>query len=135
MVTDVIDFHEVRTGERNDGTVYGMYSWARKLGQALAGGLSGWALGWIGFESTLGRGSGQSPAVLDGIYTLSTLVPALLLGLAGTGAVDQRQVRRHVPALHVREERHAQAPERVEDGLVLGQGRDRWCLGAADEHR
>ena len=83
VVTDVIDFHEVRTGERNDGTVYGMYSWARKLGQALAGGLSGWALGWIGYASTSGGGAGQSAAVLDGIYALSTLVPALLMGLAG----------------------------------------------------
>lgn len=80
FITDVIDFQEIRTGERNDATVYATYSWARKLGQALAGGLSGWALGWIGYESAAGGGIQQPQSVLDGIYTLTTLVPALLLG-------------------------------------------------------
>ncbi|MBB5830775.1 MFS transporter [Brachybacterium aquaticum] len=51
FITDVIDYQEIRTGERNDATVYSLYSWARKLGQALAGGISGWALGWIGYQS------------------------------------------------------------------------------------
>ena len=76
FITDVIDLQEIRTGERHDATVYGMYSWARKLGQAIAGGLVGWALGWIGYQS---GGVEQSRSVLDGIYTLGTLVPALLL--------------------------------------------------------
>ncbi|MGP4977931.1 MFS transporter [Brachybacterium tyrofermentans] len=78
FITDAIDFQEVRTGERNDATVYATYSWARKLGQAIAGGLTGWALGWIGYESVAG-GTEQSQGVLDGIYSLSTLVPAGLL--------------------------------------------------------
>ena len=34
-----IDDREVRTGSRDDGTVYSVYSFARKIGQALAGGL------------------------------------------------------------------------------------------------
>ena len=34
MITDVIDDTEVRTGERSDGTIYAVYSFARKLGQA-----------------------------------------------------------------------------------------------------
>jgi len=76
FITDVIDLQEIRTGERNDATVYGMYSWSRKLGQAIAGGLTGWALGWIGYEA---GGVAQSESVLDGIYTLGTLVPAALL--------------------------------------------------------
>ncbi|MBP2408382.1 MFS transporter [Brachybacterium fresconis] len=78
FITDAIDFQEVRTGERNDATVYATYSWARKLGQAIAGGLTGWALGWIGYESAAG-GTEQSQGVLEGIYTLSTLLPAGLL--------------------------------------------------------
>lgn len=53
-----------------------MYSWSRKLGQAIAGGLVGSALGWIGYQS---GGVEQNQSVLDGIYTLGTLVPALLL--------------------------------------------------------
>ncbi len=79
FITDVIDQQEVNTGERDDATIYGVYSWARKLGQALAGGLGGWALGWIGYqETTGGEQIVQSQGTLDGIYLLSTLVPGLL---------------------------------------------------------
>lgn len=35
-VTDVIDYHEYLTGLREDGTVYSVYSFARKVGQAIA---------------------------------------------------------------------------------------------------
>ena len=45
FITDVIDYQEVRTGSRDDGTVYAVYSFARKLGQALAGGVVGFCTG------------------------------------------------------------------------------------------
>ena len=35
MITDVIDDSEVRNGIREDGTIYAVYSFARKLGQAV----------------------------------------------------------------------------------------------------
>ncbi|WP_083713365.1 MFS transporter [Brachybacterium sp. P6-10-X1] len=79
FITDVIDFQEVRTGERNDATVYATYSWARKLGQAAAGVLTGSALTAIGYESSAGEHIIQTDAVLNGIYNLATLLPALLL--------------------------------------------------------
>ena len=108
FITDVIDLQEIRTGERNDATVYGMYSWSRKLGQAIAGGLTGWALGWIGYTS---GGGEQSESVLDGIYTLGTLVPALillgsLLALAFWYPLSKKRVDENVAIL---EERHAAA--------------------------
>lgn len=83
VISDVIDLQELRTGERSDATVYAVHSWARKIGQALAGGLSGWALGWIGYRSTAGGdASVQALGVLDSLYSLTTLAPALLLGTA-----------------------------------------------------
>ena len=108
FITDVIDLQEIRTGERNDATVYGMYSWSRKLGQAIAGGLVGWALGWIGYQS---GGVEQSQSVLDGIYTLGTLVPALLLLVSLLALVfwyplTKKRVDENVAIL---EERHAAA--------------------------
>ena len=108
FITDVIDLQEIRTGERNDATVYGMYSWSRKLGQAIAGGLTGWALGWIGYAS---GGGEQSQSVLDGIYTLGTLVPALILlgslaALAFWYPLSKKRVDENVAIL---EERHAAA--------------------------
>ena len=83
VISDVIDVQEIRTGERNDATIYALHSWSRKIGQAVAGGLSGWTLGWIGYEAALGQGAEQSPSVLGGIYALATGVPAVLLGAAG----------------------------------------------------
>ena len=41
FITDIIDDRQVRTGTRDDGTVYAVYSFARKVGQAIAGGLGG----------------------------------------------------------------------------------------------
>ena len=51
-ITDVIDYNEVKFGERNDGVIYGVYSFSRKIGQALAGGLGGYALGFSRTNNT-----------------------------------------------------------------------------------
>lgn len=75
FISDVIDDRQIRSGSRDDGTVYAVYSFARKVGQAIAGGLGGWTLAAIGFEEGL---SEQTEAVANGIYTVSTLLPAVL---------------------------------------------------------
>lgn len=78
LITDVIDYSELRNGVREDGSVYALYSFARKLGQALAAGLSGWLLQAIGYNSRAAtEGLVQTPSVLTGIFNISTLVPAL----------------------------------------------------------
>lgn len=64
FITDVIDYQEVRTNERDDGTIYAIYSWARKVGQALAGGIGGWALGWIGYQAVAKGQPTSGPAHL-----------------------------------------------------------------------
>ena len=76
FVSDVIDDQQVRTGKREDGTIYAVCSFSRKLGQAIASGLGGWGLAWIGYVE--GSSAGQTEAVREGIYTLATLVPMLL---------------------------------------------------------
>lgn len=73
-ITDVIDDQEVKIGQREDGTVYAVYSFARKVGQALAGGIGGWALEFIGYESAA---TVQQESVLNGLYTTATLIPAI----------------------------------------------------------
>ena len=78
LITDVIDYSEVKNGVREDGSVYAMYSFARKLGQAAAAGLSGWLLEAIHYnEKALEQGISQTQSVKDGIFSISTLVPAL----------------------------------------------------------
>lgn len=74
FITDIIDYQEVTTGKREDGTVYAVYSFARKLGQALAGGLGGFALTAIGYISDA---PAQTMEVSERIYTVATLVPGV----------------------------------------------------------
>lgn len=85
LITDVIDYSELKNGVREDGSVYALYSFARKLGQAVAAGLAGWLLEAIGYNSNaIEQGVSQTQAVKDGIFNITTLVPALgflLLGL------------------------------------------------------
>lgn len=76
FIGDVIDYQEVRTGLRSDGTVYAVYSFARKLAQAAAGGLGGFMLVAIGYVSSV-QGIEQTQSVKDGIYNCSTLLPGI----------------------------------------------------------
>ena len=78
LITDVIDDAELKNGVREDGSVYALYSFARKLGQAFAAGLSGWLLEAIHYnEKALEQGISQTQAVKDGIFSIATLVPAI----------------------------------------------------------
>ena len=78
LITDVIDYSELKNGIREDGSVYALYSFARKLGQALAAGMSGWLLQGIGYNSKAAeQGLAQTQKVLDGIFNITTLLPAL----------------------------------------------------------
>lgn len=74
-ITDVIDDLDAKNGRRDDGTVYAVVVWARKLGLAAVGGISGAVLSGIGFVS--GQPT-QSPATVQGIYLVVTLVPGVL---------------------------------------------------------
>lgn len=76
FITDVIDSQEARTGRREDGTIYAVYSFARKIGQALAGGIGGYVLTLIGYVSST-ENVVQTPEVAERIYTVSTIVPAV----------------------------------------------------------
>lgn len=78
LITDVIDASELKNGVREDGSVYAMYSFARKLGQAAASGLSGLLLQVIGYNNNaITEGVAQTQSVKDGIFNISTLVPAV----------------------------------------------------------
>ena len=54
IITDVIDYSEIKNGVREDGSIYALYSFARKLGQAAAAGLTGLLLSLIGYEKVDG---------------------------------------------------------------------------------
>ena len=80
LITDVIDATEIQNGVREDGSVYALYSWARKLGQAASAGLTGGLLSMIGYTDA----NAFEPHITNGIFNISCIVPAvgfLLLGL------------------------------------------------------
>ena len=105
LITDVIDAQEIKTGVREDGSVYALYSFARKIGQAAAAGASGFLLNLIGYAP--GAAGGQSPAVLSGIFSIATLVPAagfflLAAVLAFWYPLHRRQVEENTALLRAR---------------------------------
>lgn len=102
FITDVIDYQEVRTGNRDDATVYSVYSWARKLGQALAGGLSGFALTGIGYDSVIAtKGLEQSESVVNSIYALANLVPGIGCVLVALALMFLYPLKRNTVAKNV----------------------------------
>ena len=105
LITDVIDDSQLRTGIREDGSVYALYSFARKLGQAAASGVTGLLLQFIGYNNNaIQEGVAQTQGVKDGIFNIATLVPAI--GFASLALVlwfwyplHKRQVDANVEAL------------------------------------
>ena len=54
MVADCIDYQEVLTGQREEGTVYSMYSLGRKLAQGFGASIIAFLLLLTGYNATLG---------------------------------------------------------------------------------
>ena len=78
FISDVIDYHEYLTSLREDATVYSIVSMSRKVGQAVAGGIGGFAIAAVGYDATVGT---QPQEVLNGIHMLGTLVPGVLYAI------------------------------------------------------
>ncbi len=105
LITDVIDYSELKNGKREDGTVYALYSFARKLGQAASAGLSGLLLEAIGYSAA----TRTDAAVQAGLFNISVLVPALGFALLALilwfwYPLHKKQVDENVRAL---KEKHA----------------------------
>lgn len=108
LITDVIDYSEIKNGIREDGSIYALYSFARKMGQAGAAGLTGLFLTVVGYEKT--EGSPLSSSVKEGLFNISTLVPAvgfilLALVLWFWYPLHKKQVNENVRIL---KEKHAE---------------------------
>ena len=103
MITDVIDDAEVRNGMREDGTIYSVYSFARKLGQAFSSGLVGALLGIIGYTEA----TAFDPAVTRGIFNMACIAPiigfvCIVLALAFLYPLNKKKVEENVAELAAR---------------------------------
>lgn len=74
FIVDAIDYQELLSGEREDGTVYAFVSFIRKVAQALAGGLGGFALAAIGFVASAPT---QTHQFATHVKALAILSPAV----------------------------------------------------------
>jgi len=82
LVTDVIDYQEIITGQREDGLTYATFSFARKMGHTAAASGSMALLGVIGYVVSDGsQHITQTREVANGMYVVATLVPAIAFGL------------------------------------------------------
>ena len=73
MIGDVIDDTEVQMGTREDGNIYSLYSFSRKMSQALASGLVGLMLSVIGYSTKTAYETG----VVNDIYNITCIIPAV----------------------------------------------------------
>lgn len=100
MITDVIDDAEIKNGIREDGTIYAIYSFARKLGQAASSGMIGFLLSMIGYNTH----TAFEPAVTENIFRMSCIIPAVGMGavalaLAFVYPLNKRRVEENTKKL------------------------------------
>jgi len=81
LVMDVIDYHELLSGRREEGTAYAFYSFTRKLGQTLAGVGTNILLSVIGYNVNAAGTEGQTEEVISKLYDISTIIPAIVLAI------------------------------------------------------
>ena len=78
LVAEAIDYNELVTGKRTEGSIYGTFNLARRIGQTVGNSAAVLALGWIGYVSVAAaQGLAQSASTLTGIKVLCVLVPAI----------------------------------------------------------
>ncbi len=94
MMGDAIDYNEWKFGTREEGTVYSLHSFFRKLAQGVGPSVVLLIMGWLGYEAKLGT-IGQSAAtshnmcwLVAGLYMFSALVQ--FIGLALVYNLDKK---------------------------------------------
>lgn len=78
MVADSVDYMELKTGVRTDGTAYATYGLATKIGNAIGGAAGVLVLAAFGYVA----GAKQTEQVLMGINTVVNLIPAIIFFIA-----------------------------------------------------
>lgn len=74
MTADVIDIDELNSGKRREGIFGAIYWWMVKVGFAIAGGLSGLIISWVGFTPDVPTVEQQG--AVDGLHAFFCFFPA-----------------------------------------------------------
>lgn len=109
LMADAIDYNEWKTGKREEGTVYSLHSFFRKLAQGVGPSVVLLLMGFLGYNSKLGVGA-QSAAtaynmcwLVAGLYMFSAIMQ--FVGLAIVYNLDKKKLAEMQADL---EARHAQ---------------------------
>ncbi|SFC69046.1 glycoside/pentoside/hexuronide:cation symporter, GPH family [Parapedobacter composti] len=78
MCADCVDYSELRTGNRATGLIFSSSSMSQKLGWAFGTAVTGWLLGYFGFQAN----QTQSVETLSGIRMFLSFFPAIGAALA-----------------------------------------------------
>jgi GPH family glycoside/pentoside/hexuronide:cation symporter len=73
MYADIADYSEWKTGRRATGLIFSSSSMSQKFGWTLGGALTGWLLGYYGFQANMV----QTEAAQGGIRMMLSIFPAL----------------------------------------------------------
>ena len=76
LVGEAIDYNELVTGKRTEGSIFGTFNLARRIGQTIGNGFAIYALGWIGYNGELDY---QADSTVFGLKVLCVLVPAIFV--------------------------------------------------------
>lgn len=76
LVGEAIDYNEMITGKRTEGSIYGTFNLSRRVGQTIGNSAAMLLLGMVGYNGTLAV---QSSSTLNGIKGLCVLLPGILI--------------------------------------------------------
>lgn len=105
FVADAVDYQEYRTGRREEGTVYSIYSFVRKLGQAVCQGMISLLLAAIGFDTNNVVATTDATAL--SVMRLSVILPLIGITVAFLSMMfiynlDKKKTIELSEALHAR---------------------------------
>ena len=106
LMADAIDYNEWKTGSREEGTVYSLHSFFRKLAQGVGPSMVLLIMGVLGYVSELGT-AGQSAAtshnmcwLVAGLYMFSAVLQ--FIGIAVIYNLDKKTVEKMTSELNAR---------------------------------
>lgn len=76
LVSEAIDYNEMITGKRTEGSIYGTFNLSRRVGQTIGNSSAVLMLGWIGYNADL---TVQSAGTVTGIKVLCVLLPGIFV--------------------------------------------------------
>ena len=76
LVSEAIDYNEMITGKRTEGSIYGTFNLSRRVGQTIGNSATVLMLGWTGYNAEL---TVQSATTVSGIKIIAVLLPGIFV--------------------------------------------------------